>query len=97
MADVDQVCKHGAAMDVHCCGCHSGFLFTPKECVCLAIGSACHICGKPATCLGVYEGRDDQPRLAACDDCCGHGNEDGWCVPIPGTRKRSSDTEAGIG
>lgn len=23
----DQVCKHGVAMDVHCCNCHSGFLF----------------------------------------------------------------------
>lgn len=23
----DVVCEHGTAMDVHCCGCHSGFLF----------------------------------------------------------------------
>lgn len=23
----DWVCRHGTAMDVHCCGCHSGFLF----------------------------------------------------------------------
>lgn len=23
----DHVCKHGTAMDVHCCGCHSGFIF----------------------------------------------------------------------
>lgn len=51
---------------------------TPVEDVLLK----CHICGKPATCVGVYEGRDDQPRLPACDDCCGHGNEDGWCVPL---------------
>ena len=25
----DEACKHGVAMDVHCCNCHSGFLFTP--------------------------------------------------------------------
>lgn len=24
---VDQVCEHGTAMDVHCCNCHSGFIF----------------------------------------------------------------------
>lgn len=23
----DVVCEHGTAADVHCCGCHSGFLF----------------------------------------------------------------------
>jgi len=23
----DYVCQHGTAMDVHCCNCHSGFLF----------------------------------------------------------------------
>lgn len=23
----DIVCKHGTAMDVHCCNCHSGFIF----------------------------------------------------------------------
>ncbi len=23
----DHVCKHGTAMDVHCCNCHSGFIF----------------------------------------------------------------------
>lgn len=31
----DQVCSHGVAMDVHCCGCHSGFLFDPDSCVCM--------------------------------------------------------------
>ena len=40
----------------------------------------CEICGKkPATCFGSYEG---QPESFACDDCCGHGNEDGFCVPV---------------
>jgi hypothetical protein len=23
----DAVCEHGTAMDVHCCNCHSGFIF----------------------------------------------------------------------
>jgi len=33
--DVDRVCKHGHAMDVHCCLCHSGFLFSVDDCTCL--------------------------------------------------------------
>lgn len=37
----------------------------------------CHTCGKQATCVGAYEGRE--PAEFGCDDCCGHGNEDGWC------------------
>lgn len=40
----------------------------------------CHECGKPATCFGSYE--DDLHPAFACDDCCGHGNEDGRCVPV---------------
>jgi len=40
----------------------------------------CAICGKPATCLGAYE---DERRLGlACDGCCGHGCEDGWCKSL---------------
>lgn len=39
----------------------------------------CAHCGKPATCLGAYESEENLGL--ACDDCCGHGNEDGWCVP----------------
>lgn len=40
----------------------------------------CHICGKPATCIGRYDNmKTDEP---ACDDCCGHGCEDGHCEPI---------------
>lgn len=30
----DVVCEHGTAMDVHCCNCHSGFLFDSTACVC---------------------------------------------------------------
>lgn len=32
--DGDWVCEHGTASDVHCCGCHSGFLFDSRKCVC---------------------------------------------------------------
>jgi len=30
----DYVCEHGVAVDVHCCNCHSGFLFDVVSCVC---------------------------------------------------------------
>ncbi len=36
---------------------------------------------RPAACFGCYESEEHGPA-AACDVCCGHGNEDGWCVPI---------------
>ena len=29
------VCKHGTAMDVHCCNCHYGFLFDADSCTCI--------------------------------------------------------------
>jgi hypothetical protein len=32
--DGDWVCEHGTAVDVHCCNCHSGFLFDLAECGC---------------------------------------------------------------
>lgn len=35
----------------------------------------CETCGNPATCFGCYEGVHGY----ACDTCCGHENEDGWC------------------
>lgn len=34
MRDGDPVCEHGTAVDVHCCNCHSGFLFDIDWCVC---------------------------------------------------------------
>lgn len=43
----------------------------------------CGYCGKPATCYGVYE-NPCRPVTRACDDCCGHGREDGWCSPFGG-------------
>jgi hypothetical protein len=41
-------------------------------------GLVCHHCGAPGSCFGMYEG--DTVGYVACDDCCGHGNGDGWCV-----------------
>lgn len=41
----------------------------------------CDHCGtRRATCFGRYED-PGQPELA-CDACCGHGGEDGWCRPV---------------
>lgn len=61
-------------------------------------GTMCASCGvRPATCVGPYEGPtcshvppcepqlvlcSDMVDQAACDECCGHGNEDGHCHPI---------------
>lgn len=40
----------------------------------------CEDCGKhPATCYGSSEGLY---RSFSCDSCCGHGQEDGTCVPV---------------
>ena len=47
-----------------------GFVYTPT----------C-FCGRPVTCIGEYE--PGSGVRGACDTCCGHGNEDGWCRPIP--------------
>ena len=41
----------------------------------------CATCQRPASCVGVYEDPVGAPRYA-CDDCCGHGNEDGRCSPL---------------
>lgn len=38
----------------------------------------CRFCGAIATCYGSYEGDTG----FACDDCCGHGREDGHCESI---------------
>ena len=34
----------------------------------------------PATCVGAYEAPENLDF--GCEECCSHGNEDGWCVPI---------------
>jgi hypothetical protein len=56
----------------------------------------CDFCGKPATCYGQYEGveeaEDGSPDYG-CDDCCGHGNEDGWCKPLSGPQETKGGSE----
>jgi hypothetical protein len=45
-----------------------------------AVSALCDVCGKPAACMGSYE---MQERWAyACNECCGHGCEDGVCYPL---------------
>ena len=45
------------------------------------MNAICYACGAPATCIGRYEAQAADQH--ACDTCCGHGNEDGHCVPVP--------------
>ena len=40
----------------------------------------CSNCGAPATCFGSYE--SDLTPAFGCDECCGHGCEDGHCSPV---------------
>ena len=42
--------------------------------------AVCYVCNAPATCYGRYEGHG--PVQFGCDDHCGHGCEDGWCVQL---------------
>jgi hypothetical protein len=47
-------------------------------------------CDYPAACLGTAEGN---PASYACDICCGHGEEDGWCVPLADVPERYADLQ----
>lgn len=40
----------------------------------------CSYCANDATCIGQYECMTEP--APACDECCGHGCEDGHCEPI---------------
>ena len=40
----------------------------------------CASCDAPATCFGAYE--DGLQPSYSCDECCGHGNEDGHCEEV---------------
>jgi hypothetical protein len=57
----EYACAHGTAIDVHCCNCHSGFLFDIDACVC---GFEPPTIRKTAPCLGL----DDTPLSAAAVD-----------------------------
>ncbi len=41
----------------------------------------CAFCQRPAGCVGRYEDPGN-PIEFACNECCGHGNEDGRCIPL---------------
>lgn len=42
----------------------------------------CAHCGKPSTCIGLYDAyHETQKPEPACDECCAHGCEDGHCEP----------------
>lgn len=43
----------------------------------LGANVACQECGRRSICVGRYEGHGEEG--ASCDECCGHGNEDGHC------------------
>lgn len=49
----------------------------------LGIRPTCAACTNLATCYGSYEGA---AAAYACDDCCGHGCEDGKCERLEPTR-----------
>jgi hypothetical protein len=44
-----------------------------------------------ATCVGAYE--DERNIGFGCDTCCGHGNEDGWCVPLRSAALRREERD----
>jgi len=51
--------------------------------------AVCYHCGdRPASCYGAYEG--SELAAGACDICCGHGNEDGWCIQIADMLERET-------
>lgn len=44
-------------------------------------GATCGHCDeRPAACLGNYG--EESGDCYACDECCQHGNEDGWCISL---------------
>lgn len=45
-----------------------------------------HCVSRPATCIGTYEGAEIP--APACDECCGHACEDGWCIPTASLAER---------
>ena len=54
-----------------------------------AASAMCDHCGEnPAACRGSYE---MAPEANACDTCCGHGCENGWCESIDGSSSNEHD------
>lgn len=51
-----------------------------RPCAGCALCQLCAYCGKPSTCIGLYEpSHETQKPKPACDECCAHGCEDGHC------------------
>lgn len=42
----------------------------------------CESCSRVAICIGRYDADEGDPDEAACDECCGHGCEDGHCEQL---------------
>lgn len=49
----------------------------------------CRTCGADAACFGAYEGDDHWDF--SCDECCGHGCEDGQCHPVEDLPTKRND------
>lgn len=66
-AHEDAVCEHGTALDVHCCNCHSGFLFNPEQCHC-GFDVLCESCRKGLH-YGAGEVCFDADDVPLCVNC----------------------------
>lgn len=76
----DIVCEHGTAMDVHCCNCHSGFLFDINSCV-------CEICKHKRIQIGPCEPREngcEHPHT--CLICGGKIGNTSWNFKVLGAK-----------
>lgn len=71
----DHVCQHGVAMDVHCCNCHSGFLFDYQ-----------HVCEPelPDGAVGdlLAYGREESDTALTKKDRDAHQFWQGWCSAL---------------
>ncbi len=70
----DVVCKHGTAPDVHCCNCHSGFLFDVSSCVCITEQDSPPWREGSAVCTNCGESAEPHPAYADfvgpfCEGC----------------------------
>ena len=82
---LDDVIWHDEKRGRHCDECHA----RPSQ------APICSHCKRaPATCLGQYDNMPDEQH--ACDACCGHGNEDGWCNPIAKVADSSGQARHGF-
>ena len=44
------------------------------------VAAPCGICRAPCACWGNADDHGGGGIMPMCDDCCGHGGEDGWCT-----------------